>query len=578
MDDQTNTKNVCISKDQVLDALSRILRSEEFRDADRLSDFLQYVVEQTLAGKSASIKATTIALDVFDRELDKDTGSDSIVRVTAARLRRALGHYYSEDGTEDPVQIEWKTGSYVPQFVLRVSPKPPAVQTGSRSAGDKTKRHPVTFLAVAAFAVIMAVIGYSFTTSETPASKVAPENKPFIAVLPLKTAENDDQSQAIAERYLEAVVTSLARLPDVSVMAARSAISAAKTNTPLEVLNQNHGISHVLRGSLNSQADSVRMNVQLVDTITGTILFAERFGGTTANLFELEDKIANRLATALSITTDKDIVQRVYLPYSNNSDAINLVREAIVRINPPNEKSRVEASKDLFQRALKLDPKFAGGFAGLSQAHSYMVLFDHSKDPMHDLGKAIEFAEMAVELDPAFGNGHAMLGLAHSLSGNTDQAMRNVRRAVVLEPGDPLSYQWLGGVLIFSGRSQEAVDALREAIRLDPLEPGTPYLNILGMAYFNLEQYDDAIEVFEQNILDGGPDAPNMEAYRAATYSALGREAEARRVLARLNVRAGEITPERWIRSWTPSSEHAERAIQSLYDLGMKKSHSISSD
>ena len=163
-----------------------------------------------------------------------------------------------------------------------------------------------------------------------------------------------------------------------------------------------------------------------------------------------------------------------------------------------------------------------------------------------------------------------MLGLAHSLAGETDQAQAAVRRAVALEPSDPLSYQWLAGVLILAGREDEAIIAMQEALRLDPIEPGTPYLNILGLAYFNAEHYDLAIDAFERSRERGGPDAPNMESYRAATFAALGRDAEARKVISHLNVRPGEITPERWIHQWTPSQKHADQAIADLHRLGMK--------
>ena len=90
------------------------------------------------------------------------------------------------------------------------------------------------------------------------------------------------------------------------------------------------------------------------------------------------------------------------------------------------------------------------------------------------------------------------------------------------------------------------------------------------MAYFNGGQYELAIDAFEENRRRGGPDAPNMEAYRAATYAALGREAEAREVIANLNVSPGEISPESWIRRWTPVQKNAEKAIAALHRLGMK--------
>jgi predicted Zn-dependent protease len=160
------------------------------------------------------------------------------------------------------------------------------------------------------------------------------------------------------------------------------------------------------------------------------------------------------------------------------------------------------------------------------------------------------------------------------LSGQTDLALAQVRRAVALQPGEPLSHQWLAGVLILAGREDEAVEPMHEALRLDPIEPGTPYLNILGMAYFNGKQYELAINAFERNRERGGPNAPNMEAYLAATYAALGRETEAREVINKLNVRPGEISPEHWIRRWTPSPEKSAQAIESLHRLGLENRNS----
>jgi len=353
-------------------------------------------------------------------------------------------------------------------------------------------------------------------------------------------------------------------------MAAGSALNVASEAIPLQTLRDEQGVSHVLKGTLISQQETLRISVQLIDTGTGQAVWAERFEGSLKDWFALEDKLANRIAAALSVTLHPDESRRVYLRHTSNREAMELLRYATISINPPNERARIETARGLHQRIIDIDPSFAGGYAGMSQVHSYMVLFEHGSRPEEDLKSAIEYARKAIELDDGFGMGHSMLGLAYSLAGRTDPALAQVRRAVALEPGDPISYQWLSGVLIFSGRHDESIAATQEALRLDPLEPGTPYLNILGMAYFNGGQYELVIDAFERNRQRGGPDAPNMEAYRAATYAALGREGKAREVIANLNVRPGEISPERWIHQWTPSQKHAEQAPADLHRLGMK--------
>ena len=573
MSEQNNSRSN-LSASAVREAMERVLSSEEFHDSGRLQAILRYVVEETLAGRSGGIKATTIALEVFGRNIDDESEPSSIVRVSAARLRRKLSHYYASSGQQDPVRIEIATGSYVPTFTrsedfgtvdqVADEPSPEREVAAVHVSSQKWLR----WLALAVGAAVLVTVVWMLTPPQDPGP--VSTGKPFVVVLPLADAGGGEFSEQFATGYMEAVITDLTKLSGLSVMAPGSAVNAANEALPLQTLREERGVSHVLKGSLTSQLETVRVSVQLIDTGTREAVWAERFEGNLYDWFSLQDTLANRIATALSVTLHPDESRRVYLSHTSNREAMELLRHAIVSINPPNERGRIEASRSLHERIIDLDPSFAGGYAGMSQVYSYMVLFDHSDKPEEDLKSAIAYAQKAIELDDSFGMGHSMLGLAYSLSGQTGPALAQVRRAVALEPGDPLSYQWLSGVLIFSGRHDEAVTAMQETLRLDPIEPGTPYLNILGMAYFNGEQYKLAIDAFERNRQRGGPDAPNMEAYRAATYAALGREAEAREVIADLNVRPDEISPESWIRRWTPSQKNAEEAIGALHRLGMK--------
>ena len=109
--------------------LSRIVNSSPFRDANRLTSFLSFIVGMTLAGNGAKLKAYTIAVEALGRGTDFDPQTDPIVRVEAVRLRQALARYYSGIGRDDPLVIEVPRGSYVPAFRCRIGgdgPKPAA--------------------------------------------------------------------------------------------------------------------------------------------------------------------------------------------------------------------------------------------------------------------------------------------------------------------------------------------------------------------------------------------------------------------------------------------------------------------
>ena len=96
--------------------LGRILASPEFQATDKMRDFLRFVVEEKLAGRSGRLKGYSIALAVFGRDMNFDATNDPIVRIQAGRLRRALERYYLTAGAHDPIQIDIPKGRYIPRF------------------------------------------------------------------------------------------------------------------------------------------------------------------------------------------------------------------------------------------------------------------------------------------------------------------------------------------------------------------------------------------------------------------------------------------------------------------------------
>jgi hypothetical protein len=105
--------------------LRRILASNDFRAPERHRKFLSYVVEETLAGRAGRVKAYSIAIEAFGRDVSFDPQSDPVVRIEASRVRRALERYYLTGGQLDPVLISIPIGGYVPTFTRRdLTPEP----------------------------------------------------------------------------------------------------------------------------------------------------------------------------------------------------------------------------------------------------------------------------------------------------------------------------------------------------------------------------------------------------------------------------------------------------------------------
>ncbi len=132
------------------DALTRVLANDRFVRADRLSSFLSYIVEETLAGRGELIRAKTIAMDVYGRDPTSSGQSENVVRVDAHRLRRCLNEYYSAEGKDDAVRIWVDIGGYVPRMELHqdTPSKSPVVWSGKFLTGA---------------AVVMLIIGLAAT-------------------------------------------------------------------------------------------------------------------------------------------------------------------------------------------------------------------------------------------------------------------------------------------------------------------------------------------------------------------------------------------------------------------------------
>jgi hypothetical protein len=111
-----HTEHAEEAKAAILEQLERLLTSPYFNHSRRIPSFLKFVVEQTVSGQTDPLKERTLGMEVFGRDPDYDTGSDSIVRVTAADLRKRIAQYYLEPGHENELRISLTSGSYIPHF------------------------------------------------------------------------------------------------------------------------------------------------------------------------------------------------------------------------------------------------------------------------------------------------------------------------------------------------------------------------------------------------------------------------------------------------------------------------------
>ena len=250
------------------------------------------------------------------------------------------------------------------------------------------------------------------------------------------------------------------------------------------------------------------------------------------------------------------------------SEAQIMFKQALTLLMPPEDTIRLDTSKKLFQRVIKIDPSFGGGYAGKSIAFSLGIIFLKSGDPENDLRQGLMLAESAVNQDPNYSLGYAALALAKSLSADTDSALDNVRQVIAIQPHEAASNAIASIALILSGRPSNAINLLKEALRLNPRDARTPYLNLLAVAQFVLGNYSAAAENIEKNIVMKGPIGPHMDVFLAATSAQMGNNFEAQAVIEKLQRTYPDYPAERWLGNFIKSESELQVIMSKLQSLG----------
>ena len=569
-----------LQESDVRAALAHVLGSDEFKRSKRMGSFLRFVVEEKLADRGDRLKAFSIAREVYGRDENFDPRSDTIVRVDAGRLRHRLASYYKSAGCNDPVRIDVPKGGYSPIFTRNEdvasnaqlqTPPPPA------STGPNRKAYILTGLLVFAISALFA--GWMLFEKDrqaVPGASDVIRNDPdksstaFLVVLPLQTLYDTPLEDRLAAGLLEDIVTDLAKLSGLSVMAHASLLNLDARSPDLETLSRDFGATHALRGSLEHENDLIRVNVQLIDIVNGTTIWADRLDGKAQDLLGLQDVLAARIVKHLAVRVSSEEQTRLNQRHSSNPEAIALYRQALVLLMPPNDMDRIITARHMFQRIIDIDPEFAGGYAGKGFSHSVTVLFFKTTEPDIELKKGINLALKAIETDPEFGMGYVTLAFAYAMSGGRqEEALSNARRAIAVQPGDAFTQFVYGMSLTLSGNPVEAMTHLSEAIRLDPLEPRTPYRNVLGLTHYVVGEYSAAAETFEKNLRIGGPTGPHMDAFRASTYAELGKEEKAKSIIHGLVQSYPEFPVKNWLAKWVKGSDDLSRRMENLYRLGL---------
>ena len=223
-------------------------------------------------------------------------------------------------------------------------------------------------------------------------------------------------------------------------------------------------------------------------------------------------------------------------------------------------------ARQMFERAIALDPNYAKAYVWLSWMHFVDWEFQWTEGP-GSLDRSLEAARKAVALDDSSSNAHTVLGWNLLWKKQHDVAIAELERAVSLDPNSEWAYGYLAETLNFADTPDEAVGFVKKAMRLDPNGPTLAFL--LAHSYSLLRRYDEAIAAL-QDALRRNPDFLPARRWLAVVYAELGREKEARAEVAEILRISPGASLERW-RERMPYKNQVdlERFIAGLRKAGL---------
>jgi TolB-like protein/DNA-binding winged helix-turn-helix (wHTH) protein/Flp pilus assembly protein TadD len=323
-----------------------------------------------------------------------------------------------------------------------------------------------------------------------------------IVVLPFANLSGDANQDYFADGITENLTTGLSRLRGSFVIARNTAFTFKGRNVDAREIGKELGVHYVLEGSVQRDQSQVRVNAQLIDAENGGHLWAGRFDGRLAGLFQMQDQIVAALGNQLGAELIADEAQRAQR--ASNPGSIDLYFQGQAWYNKGLNRENLTQARSFFERALALDPddlsaQLASVNADLISAVSYMVdnraerlaaiettlvkLFAQAPNNaiLHYLmgnvqiqtnrgAEGIAECQRALALNPNLAYVHAEIGFAWLVNGRPEETESNVREAIEASPRDTNMYIWIGFIAtakLYSGADEEAVAWLRRTLEFN---------------------------------------------------------------------------------------------------------------
>ena len=384
-----------------------------------------------------------------------------------------------------------------------------------------------------------------------------------LAVLPFANLSGNPENAYFAAGIQDEIITRLAKIGELKVVSCLTTQRFKSSPDDVPAIAKQLGVANVLQGSVQRTADAVRVNVQLVKGETDTHLWAETFDRKLTDIFAVESDIAKTIAEKLQGKLTGSEERAISSKPTADLEAHELYLKGRYLWNRRTAQN-LQKALNYFQEAVDKDPNFALAYSGIADTCALFSVYGAGA-PQEYLPRAKAAAEKALALDDSLAEAHASMGLVFYSYFEGAQSAKEFERAIQLNPNYATAHHWYGRLtLVMLGQLDHAIAEVKRAYELDPVS--SIIHADLGGVNFMTRRYDEAMKQLRSTVemdpqfyfahrylgltlelkgdIDGAiaeyktalelNDDPSGLAFIAHADMNIGREAEAREILARL--------------------------------------------
>jgi adenylate cyclase len=372
-------------------------------------------------------------------------------------------------------------------------------------------------------------------------------DKPSVAVLPFQNMSGDPDQDFFAEGVTEDILTALSKVSQLFVIARNSSFKYKGNDVDLRQVGRELGVKHVVEGSVRKAGKRVRVTAQLVECDSGGHLWADRFEGELDDVFDLQDRITEKIVTALEVTLAEGEKARIWHERSGSPLVYETFLKAIILYRNFSRQSHLQAALEL-KRTLELDPDYTPALFLYGYALVDLARFGWTDDRNAAFATALEMAKRAIAIDPYYADAYTTISYAQTFQGHHDAALVAAERAVALTPNVAGTLHRSAMSHIFAGNFEIGRNYEQQATRLNPMDQFVSLVE-LARAQYHLGDFEDARRV-AAHVLVSQPRWLTAQTILVSALWRLGLESEACEIADKIIQGHNKFSVARWAKGW----------------------------